>query len=763
MQSYSKNALAIYNNLYMHPNESTVDDVHLRVANRIGNNESESVSFKVFMDEQIFRPNTPCMINACEPNTRSNNTHDNNLVACFVLDLEDSMPSIMEMWSTCAHIYAGGGGAGLPISNLRESGSSIKTGGHASGPLRYIEVVQAISDTVKSGGKSRRAANLTSFWYKHPDIMEYITVKKTKNLSAINISVLVDDEFMDHVDNNCIEDYTVDLISPNKNEKVGEVNGKDMWDLICQTAWESGDPGLLFHGETNLRNAFPSTGDILSTNPCGEVPLPPNSCCNLGHINLNKVLIQDENGEYVIDYDKYKKYIKIAMDFLDNVIDKTSWPHDGFKKRMFSERPVGLGIMGFSDILYKMKIPYGSQRCIDLFADICRFHTKTAFEHSIDVCYDGKKTSLTVPEEDYQHFIDRLRYYEVSDEHIDKFKSTGIRNSTVSTIAPTGSTSISADCSYAFEPTFALVWSKQLVDRDETLYFVDATFEEACIAEDIKLTREIKKKIGECKGSISTLTDIFPEWMREVFVTAHDVGWKKKIDVQAAGQRYISMAISSTCNLPANATVEDVSEAYRYAWANKLKGITVFRDGCLSWQPVNFGGTEDNWPTLEPMKRPMVRSGKTVEFKTPNGKMYLTGNTTTDERVFEVFMNMGQQGELPNILFNALGRVISRGLQYGVPLDAYIDTMKDCGGGNFFFKLDDNQNRSEPAESVIDAIAKVLDYHFNESKLTGVCLPENEETTLETCPSCKRKSLAKIGGCRGGTCVNPDCGYSSCS
>lgn len=766
MGIHSDNAITIYRSLYFNPNETKPQEVHARVADCISNNETEYTNFYQLLEDNVFRPNTPCMINSKRSEDLENNQfkdHDMNLAACFVLELKDDMESIMKMWGTCAKVYAGGGGVGLPLSNLREKDSSISSGGRASGPIKYLEVVQTISDTVKSGGKSRRAANLTSFKYNHPDIKEYITCKIGGKFSAVNISVLVSNNFMADVEAKNW-DKSIPLVSPYKKSIVGKTTVGEIWRLLIKTAWESGDPGLLFYDEANKHNAFPSTGEVEAANPCGEVLLPDNSMCNLGSINLNKCLDYIDENKYVFNFDKLKVYVRLAQNFLDNVIDKTTYPTEKFKERMLSERPIGLGLMGLSDIFYKMKIQYGSKESIQLFENICKEMTKTAFEYGIQRCQIGQVDPIHIPGQDYNHFINRLKYFGVDDEHIELFKQYGCRNSTVTSIAPTGSISISSDCSYAFEPCFALIWSKKLVDRDETLFFVNEIFKDECKKRNIELTKDLMGKISINKGSCKGISEI-PEDMQEVFVTAHDLGWKKKIEMQEVGQRWITLGISSTCNLSSNATVEDVEDAYLLAWKSKLKGITVYRDGCLTTQPINFGAQTTNSdemtvPTqLTPMKRPMKRTGTTVEINTPHGKLYLTGNVDKKKQLFEAFMRMGQQGHVTNILLDALGKVMSKALQYGVPLKAIIDTMHQCGGFPFFFKLDDSAKKSEQAESIVDAIAKLIDFHFNENSSNTCDVVDN---SLGKCPQCSQMTLVIGSGCRGGSCANPECGYSKC-
>lgn len=771
----SENAIKIYKNLYMNPNEETPEDVHHRVAKTIADTNEQYKVFKYMLDNNIFRPNTPCMINA-DPNKldRGEFDHERNLVACFVLDLQDTMDSIMEMWKTAAWIYAGGGGCGIPASNLREHGSPISTGGRASGPLIYMNVIESVSNTVKSGGKSRRAANLAAFLYKHPQILEYINCKlDRKSYRAFNLSVLVDNEFMTDIMNNVSKD--IDLISPRRNEVVGTVNNFEIWNKLVENAWLTGDPGLLFYDVANKFNPFPSLGDVVCSNPCGEVTQPPNTSCDLGSLNLVKFLTIDKaTNKFKFSWIKFKKYICHAIDFLDNVIDKTSHPNINFKERMLNDRPLGLGIMGLSDIFILMGIRYGSEESIKLFEKICKTLTKTAFEHSIDVVYNKKKQAIPVPSEDKNHFIDLLKYYNVSEKHISRFKKTGIRNSHVTSIAPTGSISITCECSYAFEPTFALYWRKKLVDRDETLVFFNELFKAECDRRNIELSDKVIDAISENKGSIQGLNQYFPKDMQDIFVCAHDISWKDKINMQSAGQKYISLAISSTCNLPYSAPKEEVAEAYLYAWQKGLKGITVYRDGCDKDQPVDFGGTKDNSVKVKRMKRPIDRDSKGIEILTPytdkknrpsNLFVHIGYDKRNHNKIFEVFLRMGQQGQLPTLLLDALGRVISITLQHGVPLAPIIETIEDMGGYPLRFKPSENMKQSVFAESIVDAIAKTLEYYsddngrFIDPSTTDI----DNEMNLVYCPVCHKKTLDKSSsGCRGGKCINPDCGYSAC-
>jgi len=777
----SENATAVYKSLYMNEDENTVEEVHLRVAECVARDSEQKDDFKQLLDDNIFRPNSPCLINAWG-SQQHKSKYNNNLVACFVVGLDDTMSSIIEMWNTCATVYAGGGGTGFCISNLRESGSPLSVGGQASGPIEYMKVVQSISDTVKSGGKARRAANLASFWYKHPDILRFIECKKTINFSAVNISILVDDEFMTYVDEGRW-DQSIELISPNNDTLVETITVKDIWELIVQNAWKSGDPGLLFYDKSNDMNPIPSRGKVKATNPCGEVPLTDDSCCDLGSLNLNKFLVKKEGQEngnmYKFSYDLFKPAIQRAVEFLDQVIDTTSFPNQRFKTTMTDTRPLGLGIMGFADILYKMNIPYGCDESFQLFETICQFLTVTAYEHSIDMAAEYGPITLG-PDKPIMRKL--LKEYGVSEAYLAIFDDSGIRNTHVTSLAPTGSISISADCCYAFEPMMAIVWEKPLADRNQTLKFVNEEFLSRCASEGIELTDEIMKSIIENRGSIQKVDGI-PDHIKTVFITAHDVGWSKKIDMQSAGQKYISLAISSTCNLPNNAVVADVEKAYIKAWKLGLKGITVYRDGSLEVQPVNFGTTKDQSevsdefetdPTIKskPIKLPNKRPGDTVKFRSPHGSVYITCNKWKGE-IVELFLSMGKSGQLESLLIKNLSKQISKSLHHRVPIDTILAQMEGEGGHPFWFLLDEDREGGNgtkgiriSAESVLDAIAKMVRYHFVGKPVDGYCLTDNKpvkvETSLEICPVCRNRTLQRSAGCRGGSCIDPDCGYSAC-
>ena len=773
---YSKNAIEIYKRLYFDElhNETETYQVHLRVAEAVGNNCEEHNIFTYLLDNKIFRPNSPCLINA---GRKSDKPHDTQLCACFVLGLEDSMDSIINMWGICALIYASGAGAGIPITNLREYKSPIASGGTASGPLRYLRVVDLLSDTVRSGGRTRRAANIGIFRFDHPetvDIIESKTNGKNK-LSSFNLSMSVDNLFMIDLDN---DGMSFNIISPNKEKIIGEKLVKDLWNLVIDNAWKCGDPGLLFIDKVNQFNPFPNTFPIEATNPCGEVPLAPWSVCNIGSINLNYMIV---DGSF--NWNRFTKVIHDCVLFLDNVIDTTSYLHPNFENMSKSTRPIGLGIMGFADILIKLGIAYDSDDAKDLFEEICRVLTVESIRESINLVKETNKRPIHIPLEDKQHFRYLLKYYTNDDQEIlNDYDKYGIRNCTWTCIAPTGSISMSADCSYAWEPLMALVWEKPLVDSDQVLKIIHPQFEkdlEKWIEENVhdsyinsteisKRKEKIIEDIIKNNGSIQKL-EYLPNEMKRIYLTAHDIDPFKKIEMQGVGQKYISLAISSTCNLPHSATKEDISEIYKHAYECGLKGITIFRDGCLDKQIVNFGKIEkEKTITVKPVERPIRRKGETIEINTPHGKLFVTCNFENNpiQKPFEIFFRVGKQGALTNVLIDALGRVCSKAMQFGMPLEHIAETLRGLSGEKFWFKIDDVVEKSNSAESIVDAISQIIEHHWTYVTKSEMLKPvdiyadEAVECELEECPECHRKSLRHDTGCRGGYCII--CGFSNC-
>jgi ribonucleoside-diphosphate reductase alpha chain len=800
--SYSDNAIAIYKRLYFDKlkGETKPSQTHARIAEFIANTPAEKSKFFNLLDKKIFRPNSPCMINA---GSYSKNPHDNALSACYVLGLEDSMDSIIEMWGVCAKIYASGAGSGIPITNLREKGANISTGGAASGPLAYLNVVDMLSNTVRSGGKTRRAANMGIFKYNHPDIMKILDAKLNGEIQTFNLSMSVTDYFMENLDN----ERKIILKSPQNRKKSKKKSKRisidKIWEKVIHNAWANGDPGLFFYDIVNKFNPFPSLGDIDCTNPCGEVPLPPWSVCNIGSINVSHFVNKyDKDHTFSFNWDDFKNTVGDCFTFLDNVIDKQEYIHLNFQKNAKDYRPVGLGIMGFADALIKLNISYESQEAIDFFETLCYHLNKECIKQSIKIAKDPNTWNINIPNEDYKYFKDLIKYYIKSEEDenddedkiLKDFEEYGIHNSNWTMIAPTGSTSMSADCSYAWEPLMALVWEKPLVESDKVLKIIHPQFEKdleeliKCGQFSLKGNSNIIKKsilndIIDDNGSIQNI-EYFPAHMKSIYKVAHDIDPLFKIKMQGAGQKWISMAISSTTNLPNNATEQDVKDIYTAAWKAGLKGITVFRDGCREDQIVHFGKKLDSkQEKLIIRERPIKRDGSTVEIKTPHGKFYVTVNFV-DERPIEMFFSIGKQGGLVNVIIDALARICSKGLQAGMDMNWIVDTLEGLKGDSFWFKMNENEEKSTQADSIVDALSKVLEHHFifkenktrhtddsftgfnrfalSNSKLDPVIHADDDSFIgFNRCPECQKKGLTYRSGCRGGECIF--CGFSNCS
>lgn len=783
MKDYSENAIKIYERLYLARDNNdniteTVEDCHIRVAGFLSHNKEEYDNFKRLLDEQKFRPNTPCMANA---GIKS----DPMMLACHVLGIRDSMDSIIEMWGTCAKVYEGGGGTGLPITNLRRKGSPLSSGGFASGPLSYLDVVESISNSVKSGGKNRRAANLAAAYYQHPDILNIINCKKDKkSYQSINLSVSVDDFFMELIEKELFN-QEIALTDP-KEGPMSYTTVGEIWNNIVDAAWNTGDPGLLFLDRMNEDNPLENRyGRIVCTNPCGEVGLWNWSSCCLGHMNLNKYYSNAAEFNFI----NFKTDIYWATLFLNRIIEKTSYPNPRFKEMMHTTRPIGLGLMGFADILYKAGIRYGSNASASILSNITGHLTKYAFSASSTLVQNNIIPALELNTEEKQKFTDYLNKF--------GFKSRNFKslpgNITVTCIAPTGSTAISADCSYSFEPHFALTWTKEIADG-KNMVFTNPIFEKELDKLNIDSEEKdfILRKIKEHNGSIQSDGFKLPIKIKEIFVVAHDIPTEKRIKMQAAAQKNITMSVSSTVNLPNSATKKDVADVYLQAWRNGLKGITVYRNGCLDSQPVNFGSKEQKKENEGQVsqndlqahtsqseqkkmvfgknyKRPMLRNSLTFETKTPLGQLYVTGSFDHG-KIMEVFINVGEQGNRENAFINGLGRVISRSLQRGVDLSDLTDTLRGSGGDVFWMNI--GEDRPIQVKGILDAIATILDQKFNGEFIQGYIseLVKDEEyeedeipVKLDRCPSCLKFTLNKTIGCRSGMCINPECGYSNCS
>ena len=568
------NALTVLESRYLKKNDSgkiveTPQELFRRVASNIASAEkiynpnlTEDEVFKVeekfyrLMASLDFLPNSPTLMNAGNVLQQ--------LSACFVLPVPDSMEGIFDAVKQGAIIHQSGGGTGYSFSRLRPKGDIVKsTKGVASGPISFMTVFDAATATVVQGGK-RRGANMGILRVDHPDILEFITAKHKEGiLSNFNISVAITDDFMKKVRKE--EDY--DLINPRTGQVWGRLNAKNVFDLIVQYAWQTGDPGAIFIDRINEYNPTPRLGDIESTNPCGEVPLLSYESCNLGSINLNKMLKENNDGKWEIDWQKFGETVSNAVRFLDNVIEVNRYPLSQIEQMTKGNRKIGVGVMGFADMLIRLGIPYNSKDALDMADKIMKF-----------IQDESKKASAKLAEE-------RGPFPNFKGSIYDKEGFPKIRNSTTTTIAPTGTIGIIAGCSSGIEPLFAIAFTRKHVLGGQELNEVNPIFEEIAKKRGFYSKELIDKISGE--PSIHSFEEI-PQDMRKIFVTTFDITPEDHVKIQAVFQKYVDNSVSKTINFPYEASVEDVRKAYFLAFDLGCKGITVFRTGSREQQVLNI-------------------------------------------------------------------------------------------------------------------------------------------------------------------------------
>jgi ribonucleoside-diphosphate reductase alpha chain len=541
------------------------------------------------MTAQDFLPNSPTMMNA--------GGRLGQLSACFVLGMEDGMEEIMKSTSDAALIFKSGGGVGINYSNLREEGDIVaSTSGVASGPVSFMNIINTVTEVVKQGGK-RRGANMGIIESWHPDVEKFITNKTEAGvLENFNVSVGIWEDFWHALVNTTDGNYV--LRSPRDKKPVKEINAHQLIDLIALSAWKSAEPGLIFFDQINKYNVFAKArkAPLRATNPCGEQSLYPYESCNLGSINLVNLAKRQADGSYEFDWQGYEEIVRKTTRFLDNIIDVNTYPVPEISVASKESRRIGLGVMGVADLLYKLKIPYNSKEGYELQSKLSEALTYYSMEESVSLARSRGEFPLCSKTEYPEGKIPVSGYYEKPKEShsyewdslIAEIKKHGIRNVLTTTVAPTGTLSMIADCSNGMEPAFALVFEKRVtVGR---FFYTNKILEEALKAEGL-YTDEILEKIADNYGSLKGLEEI-PQWMQDVFVTAMDIHWTDHLMAQGVWQDWIGNAIAKTINMPYDVTVEDVKSAYLLAHEIGLKGMTVYRDGSRHKQVLHM--TSDN-------------------------------------------------------------------------------------------------------------------------------------------------------------------------
>ncbi len=727
----SQNAREVLKRRYLKKDEEgkiieTPEELFRRVAVAIaevdafyGKSETEVTKTKEIFYELIatfkFLPNSPTLMNAGTPLGQ--------LSACFVLPVEDSMEGIFDAVKYAAIIHKSGGGTGFSFSRLRPKGDVVgTTRGISSGPVSFMSVFDSATEAVKQGGR-RRGANMGLLRVDHPDIIEFITCKDDlTRFTNFNISVGLTEEFMRAV----INDEEYDLVNPRTAKAVKRLKAREIFDLIVHQAWKNGEPGIVFLDRINAQNPLPALGEIEATNPCGEQPLLPYESCNLGSINLAKMV----KGN-TVDWETLKDTVWKAVHFLDNVIDANKYPLPVIEKMTKANRKIGLGVMGWADMLIQLKIPYNSKEALQLAEELAKF-----------ILVEGRAASQELAKErgTFPNYPKSIYY--------DKMP---LRNATITTIAPTGTLSIIAGCSSGIEPLFAVCFTRNVMDGTRLMEFNPYFKKEI---EKFGLSSDaLADKIAET-GSIQGIKEI-PEDIKKIFLTAHDISPSEHVRMQATFQQYVDNAVSKTVNLPNYAREEDVREVYLLAYRLGCKGVTVYRDGSRQGQVIQKGKTETLQINLKPRKRPEVLHGVTRLMKTGCGNLYVTINKDEGNNPFEVFTNIGKAGGCAASQAEAIGRLISLALRSGIEPKEIVTQLKgiSCHAPVW--------SRNGKITSCSDAIAKAIEAELKnttDSKIESEDKKDYSETAhYGACPECG-SSLSYEEGC----IICHSCGFTKC-
>jgi ribonucleoside-diphosphate reductase alpha chain len=714
----------------------TIADAEARFGRSPAASQEIAAAFYDMMVEGQFLPNSPTLMNAGKDNQLQYS-------ACYVLPVGDSMEEIFDSVKAAAIIHQSGGGTGFAFSRLRPKNDFVRsTGGRASGPVSFLKVFNSATEAVKQGG-TRRGANMGVLRVDHPDILEFVECKLDGGMTNFNISVAVTDSFMSALEAG--GDY--DLINPRTSMAVGRLSAQEVFDRIVRAAWRTGDPGLVFIDRINASpaNPTPEVGLVEATNPCGEQPLLPNEACNLGSLNVGR-FAREREGRWSLDWDELERVVRLAVRFLDDVIEVNPYPLAAIDAMVKANRRIGLGVMGWADLLFALDIPYDSEEALELGGRLMAFIQ--------DIGHD-QSARLAEERGPFPNFA-RSIYT----------RGRALRNSTVTTIAPTGTISMIAGCSSGIEPVFALAFEHRVkgVEGERVLPFVSESFER--IGRERGFYSDALMAEVARHGTLAGIPGV-PEAARAVFKTAHEIHWSWHVRHQAAFQRHTDNGVSKTINLPADATGQDVADAYLLAWREGCLGITVFRDGCKGGQVLNVGvgGDATAAPAIDDRvvrPRPHSLAGATYRMETPIGTAFVTVNETPGGDPFEVFVQVGKAGSDTMAVAEALGRLISLALRLPSPLsprrrlEEVISQLAWIGGG---------QPTGFGAAKVLslpDALARTLGEHIGIGRGPAPDAPDPNEVGRrrvgDLCKECGQATLVNEEGCK--KCLS--CGFNEC-
>ena len=732
----SKNASTVLEKRYLRRDASgktleTPADMFRRVADTIAAPDKKfdkkadvsglSDTFYNMMTSFEFLPNSPTLMNAGRPLGQ--------LSACFVLPVGDSMEEIFDAVKFTALIHKSGGGTGFSFSRLRPANDVVSsTTGISSGPLSFMRVFDIATETIKQGG-TRRGANMAILRVDHPNIMDFIMCKADqKQLNNFNISVGLTEHFMQAVERD--EEYN--LLNPRDKKICGTLNARKVFQRIVKQAWENGEPGIVFLDRLNRDNPTPHVGEIESTNPCGEQPLLPYESCNLGSINLGVFI-----NEGAIDWKRLRETVHNAVHFLDNVIEANNYPLQQIHDMTHANRKIGLGVMGWADMLILLGVPYSSEEAVKLGKKVMKFINDEGHLASQEL---GKQRGS------FPNFKGSI---------FDKKGAPPQRNATVTTIAPTGTISIIANASSGVEPLFAVSYIRTVMDKN-VMVEVNPMFEKIARERGF-YSAELMQKIAE-HGTVHDIPEV-PTDVRNIFVTAHDIAPENHIQMQAAYQQYTDNAVSKTVNFPNTATIDDVEKVYMMAYETGCKGVTIYRDGSRDEQVLTTGKKEESvaasvTPVEDDKKaikrdRPKALKGCTHQMQTGCGPLYITINEDSNG-LFELFTTMGKAGGCAASQSEAIGRMVSLAWRSGIQARQVVKQLLGischCPSG-----FGDNR-----VLSCADAVAKAIQNHMIDHGYDVNEVIAKQERGA--CPEC-----GGIVEHEGGCSVCHVCGYSECA